>query len=1218
MLTSNATHRTGGSALPRVPVGGQLRSDPTDGLIAHWMFDEGTGSLALDSSGNGYDGVVIGATFISPGVADIPGNLSALTFAGPDSVVIPDSAGLNFTGSDPFTISFWAKPDPLGTGHIMIAKTPCQTGLYDYAIKLFFEGTPLFPAGGNEASSGAVLIWGDGGVSQENVGVARDLELGRLTQFAVTYDGAGTVRMYFDGELGGVRSGAFLTPVGAPGVNLTLGNNPCGDGLDAFRGKLDDVRIYNRALSDLEVSALNSSRGLEVYDAAGPYSGTATLKAVLFSGETLVPGKTVTFTLGGSIVGTAVTDASGVATLAGVSLVGLVESAIGATVDPDAQISAGSATGTLTIIPVDPTITWNLPSLQYGATLDSSLFNATASVAGTFSYSDSSLVGTPLGMGQQLCVTFTPADHVHFTEVSQCVTVSGMGVPAEATLAVGAAPIPRVIVGVAVDSAHNLVYADNAADGTIAVIDGATDAIVGSIQLRSGSVSGWASLIAVDSSLNRLYVTDAYQPILWTIDAANRTVLSATQVSYGGLWSGLGFNPTTRLLYLAVSDQNLVAVIDPAQTAQALALIPVSRLGAFSSFAIDPITNLIYIGTADGQHPAPGDASTIDNGNGIDIMGGDPAIASSFNRVTSHLYLPPSQDASGPTLAVNPRTHVVYAASYVNNPGNNPLCVLVDGDPAHSSFGQAVGSIDLLSSASQPFRDAATDGTSYTSSLAVDPVTNTLYVLVELDGNGGFNSYRSEIEAVDGSTNLFLPVTTRDGPPFPVRPGVLAVNPNTGRLYMSGIGLSRAFDSNPSTPDTIVTSVFLARHMAAATSPPASGPTTAEVPQAAITFSSVTTGGTTTVQQIDASQLGLQAAGQFSISDALAYEITTTAAVTSPIQLCFNVSSVNDLVTFGSLAVLHGENGAWIDRTTTRDFATRTMCAAVNSLSPFAIARRTGLRDLMPPLVSCGGPDGGWRATDVAISCTASDAGSGLANADDAGFTLTTSVPAGAETANAVTTSRTVCDAAGNCVLVGPVVGLRVDKRTPSVTIATPTAMTYLLHQPVPASYMCADGGSGVASCQGPVPSGAPVPTTTAGTQTFTVAARDMVGNTASAAVSYRVTYAVSVLYDQTKAVKSGSTIPIKLQLVDATGTNVSGSSIFVTATAISFVGSTATAAADDAGNANPDANFRYDASLGGYVFNLSTKGLAIGAYRMSFTIVGDPTTHVVGFQIGK
>ena len=59
---------------------------------------------------------------------------------------------------------------------------------------------------------------------------------------------------------------------------------------------------------------------------------------------------------------------------------------------------------------------------------------------------------------------------------------------------------------------------------------------------------------------------------------------------------------------------------------------------------------------------------------------------------------------------------------------------------------------------------------------------------------------------------------------------------------------------------------------------------------------------------------------------------------------------------------------------------------------------------------------------------------------------------------------------------------------------------TYALNQAVPASYSCADesGGSGVASCAGPVASGSPIDTASVGSKTFTVQASDNAGNAAS------------------------------------------------------------------------------------------------------------------------
>lgn len=128
-------------------------------------------------------------------------------------------------------------------------------------------------------------------------------------------------------------------------------------------------------------------------------------------------------------------------------------------------------------------------------------------------------------------------------------------------------------------------------------------------------------------------------------------------------------------------------------------------------------------------------------------------------------------------------------------------------------------------------------------------------------------------------------------------------------------------------------------------------------------------------------------------------------------------------------------------------------------------------------------------------------------------------------------------------------------------------------------------------------------------------------GGASGLGVVYSVTpaYNVCPLYDQTKAVKSGATIPIKLQLCDANGANLSSSNVVVTATTLTRVSDNAPGTIQDSGNANPDTNFRYDPILGGtggYIFNLSTKGLASGTYKLSFAAGSDSTVHSVQFQV--
>jgi hypothetical protein len=269
--------------------------------------------------------------------------------------------------------------------------------------------------------------------------------------------------------------------------------------------------------------------------------------------------------------------------------------------------------------------------------------------------------------------------------------------------------------------------------------------------------------------------------------------------------------------------------------------------------------------------------------------------------------------------------------------------------------------------------------------------------------------------------------------------------------------------------------------------------------------------------------------------------------------------------------------------------------------------------DKTPPAINCGSPDGAWHASDVSIACTASDAGSGLDLNSPASFMLATSVPAGTETAAAFTNSRTLCDIAGNCSVAGPVGPNKIDKKPPQITITAPAATTYKVNQAVASSYTCTDGGSGVATCAGPVASGSNFDTASAGAKTFTVNSTDNVGNASAQSVSYSVGYAACLLYDDTHAARSGSTIPIKFQLCDARGNDVSTASITVTALQVVMLSTNASSNVDDAGNANPDSNFRFDSSLGptgGYIFNLQTTGLSTGTYVMTFTVSGDPTTH--------
>jgi autotransporter adhesin len=120
--------------------------------------------------------------------------------------------------------------------------------------------------------------------------------------------------------------------------------------------------------------------------------------------------------------------------------------------------------------------------------------------------------------------------------------------------------------------------------------------------------------------------------------------------------------------------------------------------------------------------------------------------------------------------------------------------------------------------------------------------------------------------------------------------------------------------------------------------------------------------------------------------------------------------------------------------------------------------------------------------------------------------------------------------------------------------------------------------------------------------------------NTGSVTVQVDSTYQIRLLYDSSKAAKAGSIIPIKIQVLDYNGDNRS-SSLTVHAFDVVKVSDSASTAVVDAGNANPDFDFRYDAALAGYIFNLKTTGLGTGTYRLYFT-VGGSAVHFATFEV--
>jgi uncharacterized delta-60 repeat protein len=182
---------------------------------------------------------------------------------------------------------------------------------------------------------------------------------------------------------------------------------------------------------------------------------------------------------------------------------------------------------------------------------------------------------------------------------------------------------------------------------------------------------------------------------------------------------------------------------------------------------------------------------------------------------------------------------------------------------------------------------------------------------------------------------LRLLVTTYNGLTPLLEAGHILVRPN-GRFNLLGHGAAHSGQG--------ILRAAVSQNIAGNTQPGGDVIVQTAAGDARVTFSQVTAGGETIFTPINSASAGAPPAGYTILTDAPAYDITTTAQFTPPVTVCLTVSSVSDQTTFARVRVLHGEGGQLVDRTILApdspapDFASRRVCARVQTLSPFVAA----------------------------------------------------------------------------------------------------------------------------------------------------------------------------------------------------------------------------------------------------------------------------------------
>jgi VCBS repeat-containing protein len=198
------------------------------GLVAAYNFNEGSGTTLTDRSGRGHTGAISGAAWSTQGKFG-----GALSFDGVnDWVTINDTAALDLTTG--MTLEAWVLPSTLSGWRTVLLKE--RSGGLVYSLYTSGDGTR---PSGYVATPGEVGVVGPSSVSTTT-----------WTHLAVTYDGA-TLRLFVNGAQVATRT--LTAPIAASTGALRIGGNSVWT--EFFRGRIDEVRIYNRALTAAEIQA---------------------------------------------------------------------------------------------------------------------------------------------------------------------------------------------------------------------------------------------------------------------------------------------------------------------------------------------------------------------------------------------------------------------------------------------------------------------------------------------------------------------------------------------------------------------------------------------------------------------------------------------------------------------------------------------------------------------------------------------------------------------------------------------------------------------------------------------------------------------------------------------------------------------------------------------------------------------------------------------------
>lgn len=208
-------------------------AQPQDGLVAYYSFDA---CDATDDLGNGADGIISGNAICGCGVSG-----SGLRLDG--NTMVQFLGNLEQTFKAEFTISFFILPDPSGNSTMSILSKSEVCGI-DSTLELRYN--PVSKTVGLTLSQHA----------NSSVRTTYRVPDNRCYHHITFVRRTRELLVYYDGVQVGLMPSVALVDVTNDGI-LTLGGSPClANGEVPYRGVIDELRLYNRALTSSEVAEL--------------------------------------------------------------------------------------------------------------------------------------------------------------------------------------------------------------------------------------------------------------------------------------------------------------------------------------------------------------------------------------------------------------------------------------------------------------------------------------------------------------------------------------------------------------------------------------------------------------------------------------------------------------------------------------------------------------------------------------------------------------------------------------------------------------------------------------------------------------------------------------------------------------------------------------------------------------------------------------------------